>query len=135
MSTLNNAISASASALSAERTRIEVAVSNMANAESTRSANGQPYRRREVVLESQSPFEAGLNHNMTQAAGTLCVTTACLSRRMTRLERALDVRLIRRTTRRASLTPAGAAFRVVAEAVVTEVQDAWRSVDRLPVAG
>ena len=52
MSTLNNAISASASALSAERTRIEVAVSNMANAESTRSVNGEPYRRRDVVLTS-----------------------------------------------------------------------------------
>ena len=52
MSTLNNAISASASALSAERTRIEVAISNMANAESTRSANGEPYRRRDVVLVS-----------------------------------------------------------------------------------
>ena len=69
MSTLSSAINASASALDAQRTRMEVAVSNMANAESTRSANGQPYRRREVVLESQSPFEAGLNHNMTQAAG------------------------------------------------------------------
>ena len=54
MSTLNAAISASASALSAERTRIEVAISNMANAESTRSANGEPYRRRDVVLESTS---------------------------------------------------------------------------------
>jgi flagellar basal-body rod protein FlgC len=52
MSTLNAAISASASALSAERTRIEVAISNMANAESTRSANGEPYRRRDVVLEA-----------------------------------------------------------------------------------
>jgi flagellar basal-body rod protein FlgC len=52
MATLNGAISASASALSAERARIEVAVSNMANAESTRSANGEPYRRRDVVLVS-----------------------------------------------------------------------------------
>jgi flagellar basal-body rod protein FlgC len=52
MSTLSAAISASASALSAERTRIEVAVSNMANADSTRSANGEPYRRRDVVLVS-----------------------------------------------------------------------------------
>jgi flagellar basal-body rod protein FlgC len=50
MSTFNAAISASASALAAERMRIEVAVSNMANAESTRSANGEPYRRRDVVL-------------------------------------------------------------------------------------
>jgi flagellar basal-body rod protein FlgC len=52
MSTLHAAISASASALTAERTRIEVAVSNMANAESTRSANGEPYRRRDVILTS-----------------------------------------------------------------------------------
>ena len=35
-----------ASALSVERVRIEAAVSNLTNAESTRSANGQPYRRR-----------------------------------------------------------------------------------------
>jgi flagellar basal-body rod protein FlgC len=48
---------------------MEVAVSNMANAESTKSANGQPYRRREVVLESQSPFEAGFNQHVTQAVG------------------------------------------------------------------
>ena len=54
MSTLNAAISASASALAAERTRIEVAVSNMANAESTRSGDGEPYRRRDVVLATDS---------------------------------------------------------------------------------
>jgi flagellar basal-body rod protein FlgC len=53
---LYSAISASASALSAERARIEVAVSNMANAESTRGANGEPYRRRDVVLSSD-PIE------------------------------------------------------------------------------
>jgi flagellar basal-body rod protein FlgC len=50
MSTLGSAIEASKSALNAERARIEVAVSNLANAESTRSASGQPYRRRDVVL-------------------------------------------------------------------------------------
>jgi len=56
MPTLNAAISASASALAAERLRIEVAVSNLANAESTRGPDGQPYRRRDVVLRS-SPVE------------------------------------------------------------------------------
>ncbi len=50
MSTLSSAIAAGATALAAERTRIEVAVSNMANAESTRSADGGPYRRRDVML-------------------------------------------------------------------------------------
>ena len=54
MPTLNSALNVSASALSAERTRIEVAVSNIANAESTRGPNGQPYRRRDVVLASES---------------------------------------------------------------------------------
>lgn len=54
MSTLLSAISASASGLDAQRARMEVAVSNLANAESTRTANGEPYRRREIVLEATS---------------------------------------------------------------------------------
>ena len=54
MSTLSNAINVSASALNAERTRIEVAVSNLANAESTRGPDGQPYRRRDVILAPQT---------------------------------------------------------------------------------
>jgi flagellar basal-body rod protein FlgC len=53
MSTLGAAISASATALNVERARIEVAVSNIANAESTRSADGQPYRRRDVLLAEE----------------------------------------------------------------------------------
>lgn len=57
MSTLSAALSASASALGVERTRIEVAVSNMANADSTRAADGQPYRRRDVLL-SADPVNA-----------------------------------------------------------------------------
>jgi flagellar basal-body rod protein FlgC len=52
MSGLSSAITASASALNAERARIEVAVSNIANAESTSGPNGTPYRRRDVVLAS-----------------------------------------------------------------------------------
>jgi flagellar basal-body rod protein FlgC len=62
MSTLSGAITAAASALNAERTRIEVAVSNIANAESTRSADGQPYRRRDVVLAADpiNAFDAAL---------------------------------------------------------------------------
>lgn len=52
MSTLSSAITASASALAAQRTRIEVAVSNLANSDSTHAADGQPYRRRNVVLKS-----------------------------------------------------------------------------------
>jgi flagellar basal-body rod protein FlgC len=53
MSTLSAAVSASATALNVERARIEVAVSNIANAESTRTADGQPYRRRDVLLAEE----------------------------------------------------------------------------------
>ena len=65
MSTLSAAIKASGSALSAERARIEVAVSNLANAESTRSVNGQPYRRRDVVLRAEpvDTFQAALGRS------------------------------------------------------------------------
>jgi flagellar basal-body rod protein FlgC len=57
MSSLSGAISASASALNAQRARMEVAVSNLANAESTHGPDGQPYRRRDIVL-SASPIES-----------------------------------------------------------------------------
>lgn len=62
MSTLSAAINASASALDAERTRIEVAVSNIANADSTRGPDGKPYRRRDVVLaaDDNHTFDAAL---------------------------------------------------------------------------
>ena len=62
MSTLSAAITASASALTVERARIEVAVSNMANADSTRSVDGQPYRRRDVLLSADpvNSFEDAL---------------------------------------------------------------------------
>ncbi len=52
MSGLNAAISAAASALDVEKVRIEAAVSNIANAESTRGPDGQPYRRRDIVIAS-----------------------------------------------------------------------------------
>ncbi|MGE0591281.1 MAG: flagellar basal body rod protein FlgC [Vicinamibacterales bacterium] len=62
MPTLFAAMSAAASALTAERTRVEVAVSNIANAESTRGPDGRPYRRRDVVLASDqvASFDAAL---------------------------------------------------------------------------
>jgi flagellar basal-body rod protein FlgC len=40
----------SSSGLSAERYRMEVVANNIANANSTRSANGGPFRRQEVVF-------------------------------------------------------------------------------------
>lgn len=40
------------SGMAAERTRMDVIASNLANADTTRTANGQPYQRKEVVLEA-----------------------------------------------------------------------------------
>ena len=42
----------SASALQAERVRAEVVAANMANAETTRTADGGPYRRQHVVFQA-----------------------------------------------------------------------------------
>jgi flagellar basal-body rod protein FlgC len=75
MSTLSQAVTASATALAAERTRIEVAVSNLANAESTRGPDGQPYRRRDVVLapDRTTSFDAALGK-----AGAVGVSVAAI---------------------------------------------------------
>ena len=43
-------LSISGSGMTAERVRMDVIAENLANAESTRGADGQPYRRKEVVL-------------------------------------------------------------------------------------
>ena len=70
---LFSALNISASALSAERERSEVAVSNLANVDTTRTeGGGGPYRRREVVLESvgRSPFQSVLNNASELSAGT-----------------------------------------------------------------
>lgn len=68
MSTMSAAITASASALAAERTRIEVAVSNLANAESTRGPDGKVYRRRDVVLAA-APVQS-FDATLGQASAT-----------------------------------------------------------------
>jgi len=48
----------SASGLKAERVRAEIVASNMANAETTRTADGGPYQRHHVVFESESGGES-----------------------------------------------------------------------------
>jgi flagellar basal-body rod protein FlgC len=45
-------IAASASALNAERIRMEVVTQNIANANTTRDINGKPYQRQNVVFET-----------------------------------------------------------------------------------
>ena len=45
----------SGSAMQAERMRAEVVAANMANAETTRTATGGPYRRQHVVFAADRP--------------------------------------------------------------------------------
>ena len=63
----------SGSALSAERQRAEVVTANMANAETTRTPQGGPYRRKLVVFESQEepkfPRMLAANLRSSGAAG------------------------------------------------------------------
>jgi flagellar basal-body rod protein FlgC len=49
----------SATGLAAQRTRVDVAASNLANAESTRGPDGGPYRRRDPVFEAIPLDEGG----------------------------------------------------------------------------
>jgi flagellar basal-body rod protein FlgC len=70
---LFNSLSVSASGMTAERQRAEVLVENIANADTTRTATGGPYRRQDVVFQSQdvnSPFSSIFDTQMTsQGAG------------------------------------------------------------------
>ncbi|HXM42083.1 MAG TPA: flagellar basal body rod protein FlgC [Bryobacteraceae bacterium] len=50
---LFSAMSVSASGMAAERTRAELLVENLANAETTRTPEGGPYRRKDAVFTSQ----------------------------------------------------------------------------------
>lgn len=58
----------SGSALTAERQRAEIVTANMANAETTRTPEGGPYRRKLVVFKSQQqrPFPQMLNASLRQ---------------------------------------------------------------------
>lgn len=61
-----DSINISASALTAEKTRIDIINKNMANANTTRATGGMPYRRQMVVYEENkgAPFSAYLEkHN------------------------------------------------------------------------
>jgi flagellar basal-body rod protein FlgC len=58
---LFSALSVGASGMAAQRSRAELLVENMANAETTRTPEGGPYRRKDVVFESEpveSPFSS-----------------------------------------------------------------------------
>jgi flagellar basal-body rod protein FlgC len=61
----------SASGLTAERLRMDVSAENLANAQTTRGTDGQPYRRKEVILqETPGSFGASLSAAMCSSKGT-----------------------------------------------------------------
>jgi flagellar basal-body rod protein FlgC len=59
----------SASALTAQRLRMNVTAENIANAETTRGADGNPYRRKEVTLEAVGQ-DGTFGAQLSRAMGT-----------------------------------------------------------------
>jgi flagellar basal-body rod protein FlgC len=68
---LFDAIDIAGSGLSAERLRMDVTSENLANAQTTRTASGQPYQRQEVVLQQDGSPDFG-----SQLAGAVAPAQA-----------------------------------------------------------
>lgn len=62
----------SGSALTAQRLRMDVVAENVANINTTRNAEGEPYRRRYVIFQAQegASFSQQLNDSLYGTAGT-----------------------------------------------------------------
>ena len=70
---LFSSLSVSASGMNAQRTRAELLVENLANAETTRTPDGGPYRRKDVVFQSDTvnaPFSSVLSDAMEGGGST-----------------------------------------------------------------
>jgi len=67
---LFSALSVSASGMAAQRLRSELLVENIANSETTRTADGGPYRRKDAVFSSdpvQSAFASELGRQLSDS--------------------------------------------------------------------
>ena len=79
---LFNTISVSASGMSAQRQRAELLVENIANADTTRTAEGGPYRRRDAVFQAapvDSPFSSFLDSEVGGGGQASGVTVSDIS--------------------------------------------------------
>ena len=88
-----DALNVSATGLTAERLRMDVTAENLANAQTTRGADGQPYRRKEVVLQSVdgNGFGAQLSSAMGKRDGNPGgVEVAAIAEDQTPLKRIYD---------------------------------------------
>jgi flagellar basal-body rod protein FlgC len=75
-------LSVSASGMAAQRARAEVLVENLANAETTRTEEGGPYRRKDVVFatrEQGSPFSAVFQTALGRGASGVSVEDVVVS--------------------------------------------------------
>jgi flagellar basal-body rod protein FlgC len=63
-----SSMNVSSSALTAERTRMNLISSNLANASSTRTSEGGPYKRKDAVF-SATPVESRFNRALNSAVG------------------------------------------------------------------
>jgi flagellar basal-body rod protein FlgC len=69
---LFDAIGIAGTGLTAQRIRLDVTAENLANADTTKGANGQPYRRQEVVLAQDGAaggFGGALTGALARAGG------------------------------------------------------------------
>jgi flagellar basal-body rod protein FlgC len=64
-----DALNVSATGLTAERLRMDVTAENLANAQTTRGADGRPYRRKEVVV-GEVAQGGGFGAQLTRAMGS-----------------------------------------------------------------
>jgi flagellar basal-body rod protein FlgC len=81
----------SASALTAERLRMDVVAENLANAQTTRGADGNPYRRKEVILQERAgSFGASLSAAMGDKQSSKGVEVAGVVEDQTPLKRIYD---------------------------------------------
>lgn len=76
---LFDSLAVSGSALSAERQRSEIIAANLANAETTHTSAGGPFRRREVVFQSSGPSTFHLALANTSNANTPPVGSVSVS--------------------------------------------------------
>jgi flagellar basal-body rod protein FlgC len=75
---LFSVLSIGASGMAAQRARAELLVENLANAETTRTPEGGPYRRKDTVFESASvdlPFASVFNAEVQGGVGVSEVVT------------------------------------------------------------
>ena len=88
-----DALEISASGLTAERMRMDVTAENLANAQTTRGADGQPYRRKEVVLaerQGDGGFGAALQRRDGAAASPAASRSRAIAEDQTPLKQVYD---------------------------------------------